>query len=371
MTSDTNPRVKCHYCNKDVIHQKFYSHVASKHFDDFWTSENKGKVEDALKSRKVEPIPLVVKGYDLFLYYSPVSGRLYSKLKSAQASLTDKTEEQFKAPLRSLFSVKTPSLEKGKVVVKEVIKVVKEEGLSHDENLALRRLLHNLYQDLRDARERADDEIPEDETLLSYCEDIPQLKKEVGYLKTISLVDSVKCMTETHTGEKPQKKIEIEESSAPEGDLSIFFDDEEPPKPAPSEPVVESQVKPSDHMPSHTPPEPSSASPVVQKPSQQSDSEISKEYPQTYTSSPVLINENQSPESASQSQPPVVAPAPVVDGLRSTHRSVIPNSLFSHLSYQQPEPQVPAFAAHIIHSTVPKAKRPVKKAQSAEDRKLF
>lgn len=254
MATDTNPRVKCHYCNKDVIHHTFYSHLASKHFDDLWTSENKGKVEDALKGREIKPLPLVVKGYDLFLYFSPVSGKIYTKMKSAQSSLNGKTEEEFKAPLRSLFTVAEPASKKVKVVVKEVVKVVKEGGLDADEALALRRLLHMLYSELRDARETIGEEkIPEDETLLSYCEGISLMKKEIGYLKTISLEDSVKCMRETHTGEKPQKKIEVEELPEDSG-LGMFFE-EEAPKPQGTPLAPEPSVAPSVASEVHSPPE--------------------------------------------------------------------------------------------------------------------
>jgi hypothetical protein len=151
MASQTNPRIKCHYCSKEIIHRKFFSHLHSQHHSDFWTPCNKKSVERAIAAGMTREFSLEVKGYEMPFYFSPFSQRLYNKRATAQTDIAKHKDEktQFTTLLSSLLS--SPPAEKK--VVTQVSVITPENKI---DSLALQKMIVKLFSLVKSQRSKID-----------------------------------------------------------------------------------------------------------------------------------------------------------------------------------------------------------------------
>ena len=103
--SETNPRTKCYHCEREIIHSKLFRHLCYAHSPDFWTPNNKRMIQKAINKEGFSDIPLELKGYDVFYYFSPYSKRLYTKLTSAKKDVEkyQGNEKAYKTSLQAIL----------------------------------------------------------------------------------------------------------------------------------------------------------------------------------------------------------------------------------------------------------------------------
>jgi hypothetical protein len=211
MATQTNPRIKCHSCSKEIIHRRFFSHLHSQHHSDFWTPSNKKRVEKAIADHIVKEIFLEVKGYDVPFYFSPFSQRLYNKSITAKNDIQKHKEEkaQYFSLLTSLLS-STPAEKKTVTQVSEVTPAQKDELLALKKLLAI--MAKELMLERREAAEKqhtidtyraklVENGMTEEEVddLEPLCDDEPEVfdykkdiltKKHAQYVKSFDLSNS-------------------------------------------------------------------------------------------------------------------------------------------------------------------------------------
>lgn len=349
---DTNPTARCPFCSKDLVARYLYSHCARSHFSDMWSERNLGSVRGALSASVINPV--TVKMGEQVYFLNPVKRCLYIGMETWKRSIRTLSLTDYKSSLAEIVEYVSQPKENVQASVPPLAEQEREAWKKMVQSLVLQLTSerkevarqYSVYETLKDRLLAP--HFTEEEVLNNF---LPLTKNEVMGHEDSTMDERRKALqkpilVEMPDGEEPSEddfKVNLQTVNRSSYAILKQYLDEAPVRVVPEATQSgASKPKPSEKRPSKPTSSQISAPPV---------SEVSPPPPP-----PQSV-----PEPVSVA--PVVSVAPRVVQEPSPAPAPAPPEYAREWVMSQPVPQHLQYPIYGM-------KRPVKKAQSVEDRRL-